>query len=214
MRPAALFDFDGTLCRGDSAAPFVWFVLRRHPRSLAGLPLLAAMLPFYGLGRVSKKTIKTAMLGLLGRVPAAKRNELAERFFVEVIEPRLFRQGLERLAWHRTRGDFLVLATASVDFYMQEVQRRLGFDALVATRSELEPAPRVVGENCWGEEKVRRLRGEGFFGEVDWEASWAYSDHASDEPILRLCGNRMAINPHRPLRRLARREGWAVARWR
>lgn len=213
MRAAALFDFDGTLCRGDSAAPFVWFVLRRHPRSLVGLPPLAALLPLYGLGRVSKKTIKTAMLGLLRWIPAEKQAELAESFFFEVLEPRLFRQGLERLAWHQARGDLLVLATASVDFYMEEVRRRLGFDILVATVGRLAPLPHIVGENCWGEEKVRRLQREEFFAQVDWAASWAYSDHASDEPMLRLCGNRLVVNPHRPLRRLAQREGWPMVSW-
>lgn len=154
------------------------------------------------------------MLGLLSLVPAAERERLAREFFRRVLEPRLFRQGAERVAWHRSRQDLLIIATASVDFYMEEVRRRLGFDVLIATRAVLEPEPRIEGENCWGEEKVRRLRRLDFFDDIDWASSWAYSDHVSDEPILRLCANRLAVNPHRPLRRLARREGWAEESWR
>ena len=47
----------------------------------------------------------------------------------------------------------------------------------------------------------------------DLEASWAYSDSASDMPMLELVGNAVAVNPDAPLLEVARREGWKVMRF-
>lgn len=208
-----LFDFDGTLARGDSALPFVLFVLRRYPRAIAEFPLLAAMAPGYGLGLISKKRIKSAMLKLLRHVPPGEREQLAADFHDRVIRPRYFAKGLERLRWHRHQGHTLIMATASVDFYMQHVAEQLDFDILVATRAAIEPVPTVIGANCYGREKVERLKQLELFDQTDWANSWAYSDHLSDLPILELCGNRLATTPSRALRRHAASRGWPLADW-
>jgi len=71
----------------------------------------------------------------------------------------------------------------------------VSFDVLVATRTDGKAPPAVAGANCWGNEKVRRLRQETFFSEVDWSESFAYSDHVSDAPLLELCGHPLAVNP-------------------
>lgn len=211
---AALFDFDGTLARGDSAAPFAMFLLRHRPGGVLHLPRLSALLAGYAAGWVSKKRMKTAMLRLLGSSTQERREALAELFFRQVLQPRLLARGLERVAWHRRQGHLLVLATASVDVYMEVSRRELGFDVLVATRTDGQAPPAVAGANCWGEEKVKRLRQEAFFSEIDWAESFAYSDHVSDAPLLELCGHPLAVNPHRPLRHLAGARGWPVAYWR
>ncbi|RLB59561.1 MAG: hypothetical protein DRI34_01480 [Deltaproteobacteria bacterium] len=211
---AALFDFDGTLARGDSAAPFALFVLRHRPGGILHLPWLSLLLAGYAAGRVSKKHMKTAMLSLLANSDRERIERLAEDFWKRVLQPRLFAQGLQRVAWHRQQGHLLVLATASVDVYMEVARRELDFDVLVATRTDGATPPAVTGDNCYGEEKVSRLRQEQFFPEVDWSASFAYSDHVSDAPLLELCGHQLAVNPHRPLKHLAGSKGWPVAYWR
>jgi hypothetical protein len=48
---------------------------------------------------------------------------------------------------------------------------------------------------------------------VDLAASWAYSDSASDLPMLRAVGNPVAVNPDEELARIARGEGWRVMRF-
>lgn len=208
-----LFDFDGTLARGDSALPFILFVLRHYPRALAEFPLLAALAPGYGLGLVTKKRIKNAMLKILRHVPPSEREALVRDFHERVVRPRYFADGLERVRWHRQQGHKLIMATASVDFYMKNIARHLGFDVLVATRTAIEPVPTVMGANCYGQEKVKRLRELDLYQQTDWVNSWAYSDHLSDRPILELCGKRMATTPSRALRRYAKRLGWQVVDW-
>ncbi len=208
-----LFDFDGTLARGDSALPFALFTLRKHPRALIEMPWLASLVTPYGMGLVSKKRIKNALLKLLRQVPPGDRDRLVEDFHREVLQPRYLQSGLERVQWHRQQGHLLILATASVDTYMERVRQQLGFDVLVATRTTLEPVPTIVGANCWGEEKVRRLQQLSNFADIDWDRSWAYSDHLSDRPIMQLCGHRLATTPTRALHRYARQQGWPIVDW-
>ena len=56
---------------------------------------------------------------------------------------------------------------------------------------------------------------QGFAAEhnIDLDASWAYSDSASDLPMLRAVGNAVVVNPDGALLEVARAEGWRVMRF-
>jgi phosphoserine phosphatase len=45
------------------------------------------------------------------------------------------------------------------------------------------------------------------------DESWAYSDSASDLPMLRAVGHAVVVNPDAELTRAAREEGWDVMRF-
>ena len=49
--------------------------------------------------------------------------------------------------------------------------------------------------------------------EIDLPESWAYSDSASDLPMLRAVGNPVAVNPDPELARIAAQQGWRVMRF-
>ena len=48
---------------------------------------------------------------------------------------------------------------------------------------------------------------------IDMAASWAYSDSASDLPMLRAVGNPVVVNPDHALLEVARAEDWRVMRF-
>ena len=48
---------------------------------------------------------------------------------------------------------------------------------------------------------------------IDLSESWAYSDSASDLPMLRAVGHPVAVNPDAELEKVARREGWEILRF-
>ena len=54
----------------------------------------------------------------------------------------------------------------------------------------------MVGENCKGKEKVRRLKEylQEHNIEVDYKNSYMFSDSLSDKPLLDLVGNGYLIN--------------------
>jgi hypothetical protein len=49
--------------------------------------------------------------------------------------------------------------------------------------------------------------------EIDMDASYAYSDSASDLPMLRSVGHAVVVNPDADLLEIARAEGWQVMRF-
>ena len=65
----------------------------------------------------------------------------------------------------------------------------------------------------YGEGKVAAMRRFADEHEIDLPESWAYSDSASDLPMLRLVGNPVAVNPDPELARIAADRGWRVLRF-
>jgi len=211
--PAALFDYDGTMIHGDSLRLLLEFTVRRFPRGAGALAALAAAAVPYLLGRCSRAELKVLALGALRHVPREERRRFFREFHDTTLRPRLRPEAARRLEWHRGQSHLLVIVSASVDLYLTEVARGLRIDHLICSRAVLDPAPALLGPNCRGEEKVRRVEAAAFARTLPWEDCWAYGDSLADSPILERCGHPVAVNPSRSLRRKAAASGWTVARW-
>ncbi|HSA20812.1 MAG TPA: HAD-IB family phosphatase, partial [Myxococcota bacterium] len=153
-RPAALFDFDGTLTRRDTMLGFMLHLLRQQPGAARALGPALRRLPAYLAGRAGKADMKALLLRAFVRLPAEAREPLVRRFHDAFLAPRYLAGGVERVAWHRRQGHLLVLASASVELYLRPVAEALGFDHLLATRMQLDDPPRPLGANCYEREKV------------------------------------------------------------
>lgn len=184
-RVVAAFDFDGTLCAGDSLLRFIGLA--------AGRRRLAKALLFHGprvalatVARVGSRDaakaafVRTAMRGLdAGGVARAGESFAAE------LHDRLRSAAVERVRWHQARGDQVVLISASLCVYLDPLARLLGLDAVLATSLEVGTdgclTGRLDGANVRAAEKVRRLQGwlQGAICEI-----WAYGDSAGDRELL------------------------------
>ena len=125
-----------------------------------------------------------------------------------------------RIAADKAAGYRLVMATASYAFYARAIAARLGFDDVIATESEHDPAgaltSRIAGENVYGAAKLRAVEawmGRAGLARDDCSVRF-YSDHVSDAPVLEWADEPFAVNAHGPLRALARARGWPVLDWR
>ena len=65
----------------------------------------------------------------------------------------------------------------------------------------------------YGEGKLEGMRGFADAHDIDLAESWAYSDSASDLPMLRAVGNAVVVNPDDRAAEVARAEGWRVMRF-
>ena len=87
-------------------------------------------------------------------------------------------------------------------------------DGNAAGRSRTASTPAAsTGPFAYGEGKAERLREFARRAGIDLEQSWAYSDAASDLPMLEAVGHPVAVNPDAALAEVARREGWEVLRF-
>ena len=72
---------------------------------------------------------------------------------------------------------------------------------------------RTTGPFVYGEEKARAIEQLAEREGIDLEQSYAYSDSASDLPMLRIVGHPVAVNPDSDLAKAAREERWEVLRF-
>lgn len=179
----AAFDFDGTITRGDTLLPFLRRLCggRAVARALARLPGGV----IFGR-RFDREAAKVALLSRLLRGRAvADVEEAAERYADDVVRTFLRPEVVERLEWHRDRGDRVVVVSASPEIVVGAVVRRLGVDIVLATRLEVDDegrlTGRLVGMNVRGAEKVARLRAH--LGDEQVEV-WAYGDSSGDRELL------------------------------
>lgn len=185
--PVALFDFDGTLTTGDTLMPFLRFVVGT-PVYYSKLLMLSPVLAGYLAGVVRNDIAKQIVLrGYLGGYPVDRLVEQGDAFSERVI-PRMERpQGMERLAWHQQQGHRCILVSASLDIYLQRWASERGI--ALALTSSLQVSDnglvqgRLQGANCFGEEKVSRVRQA--LADSSPEKIYAYGDTPGDMPMLR-----------------------------
>ena len=197
-RALALFDFDGTLIKGDSIIAFIRLALRLNAFSRWEYGAICFSSLKYVLGLSQAGKAKERALRFLTRLSPDRKMALEMAFAHECLLPKVFPEGRKEIERHKKEGRLLVLLSASTENYMQHIAPALGFDVLLCT--PLSDSG-VLGENCKGEEKVRRL--EAWLKENEIEAdfaqSFAYGDSLSDLPMLQLAGHPLLVNPHKKL---------------
>lgn len=182
----ALFDFDGTLTTRETFPDFMRFAVAPL-RLMLGQVLLAPVVLGYRRGWVSGDFTRASVVqvGLRG-VPAERLANQGEAFAHEVLPGLLRPEAMARLAWHRARGDRIVVVSGGLDVYLAPWCRLHGVELLC---SKLEARDgrmtgRYAGAQCVGEEKVRRVRAlcdpDGF------NAVHAYGDTHEDHAMLAL----------------------------
>jgi HAD superfamily phosphoserine phosphatase-like hydrolase len=139
---------------------------------------------------------------------------LCEKFVTDTIRERCFAEALATIRRHREAGHYLVLMSASVDFYVPEFGRQLGFDHVVCTGVRFD-GERLEGSlttaNRRGEEKARCF--SALVAERKDPDTFAYGNAASDLPHLRLARHGVLVNGSVGARRLAASLGVVSVDW-
>jgi phosphatidylglycerophosphatase C len=186
----ALFDFDGTITTRGAYPEFVRLAVRPL-RRVAGGVMLAPMIAGYRCGLVAEPAIRriVSRVGFRGDDPVRVRG-LGARYAACGIPPLLRPVAVDRIGWHKARGDRVVVVSASLDAYLEPWCRAQGLE-LICT--ELETANgrltgRYRGGDCCGEEKARRIRRR--YALEDYGTIYAYGDTEEDRPMLDLAHRR------------------------
>jgi len=181
----AAFDFDGTITRRDSTIAFCAAMVR-PARLASGLLLRAPGLVGLGLGLVPRERAKEALLGAFFH--GVEERELRRRAAVWALRelPRLVQPAaLARIQWHQSRGHRVVLASASLELFLEPWARAVGILDVLATRLEVRDGRltgRLDGGNCYGQVKVDRLRD--LLGDLACVELYAYGDSRGDREML------------------------------
>jgi HAD superfamily hydrolase (TIGR01490 family) len=217
QRRAAIFDFDGTLIRGDSQAMEVIRRLRHHHRpalfAFRLIPIMTLGL-LAGSGLVSQHAQNQAYLKTYRGSKAVDLGKQAEELFQKKIRRAFMPHILNIMATHRRAGDAIVIVSATPNHIMAPVAIYLKPDFLTCTRLETDRfgrcTGRPIGAICIGAEKAKRIRDLAACHHLDLAAAHAYSDHHVDLPMLTSVGQPHVVNPSKQLENTAQKHGWPI----
>ena len=153
QKPYALFDFDGTLIRGDSIVRFVRYAHARGLIGAGGLLRAALWAAAYGLHLTTAERAKRESLSFLAGREQGGVEALGRAFCREELLPRLYPQGVEELRRRHAEGAEVLLVTASPSFYLEALKEELPIQRIIGTRMHVENGVYtglIAGENCRG----------------------------------------------------------------
>ncbi|HEX8641750.1 MAG TPA: HAD-IB family phosphatase [Allosphingosinicella sp.] len=222
--PAAavsVFDLDRTLTRrGTFTAFLLYAAARRAPWRLLLAPAAAYHFARHAAGGTSRKALKERLQRLfLGeRVPRREIAAIAADYAARLRRRGFYRQGLKQIEQERRQGRRVLLATAANAFYAEAIARELGVEEIVCTRSAWDGdhlLARIDGPNCYGEDKLELLRAHLERPEAPRSTIHVrfFSDHSSDECLMRWADQAFVVNPQRRFRAYAGEMGWPVLSW-
>lgn len=176
-----IYDFDGTIVPFDSGSLFAVYCLLHYPYLFLLLPFAAPVLLI-------------ALLLMLMKIISFTDFKKLCFLFVPFIPLKKAVNGFwnkhenEVHKWFADRKRYAVVISASPDFLLEEIQKRLGFEKLICTRHNRKTGA-IIGENCRDEEKVKRLYLE--FDKNEIHVIDVYSDSLKhDGPIFSLANGK------------------------
>ena len=152
-RGVAIFDLDGTLTRRDTLVPYLRFALRRHPERRARLAAVPGIVLRFVVDRDRGRLKGELIRALLGGLSHAEIYEITQTFLDQKLIGLLHPTAVSAIEAHRNAGDWLVMLTASTEFYVRELGSRLGFDQVICTEVRWD------GERLDGRLKTANRRG-------------------------------------------------------
>jgi HAD superfamily hydrolase (TIGR01490 family) len=133
------------------------------------------------------------------------------------VLPRIYPGMLELAHAHQDEGRRAYIATAASRELAEILAHVLALDGGIGSQfSDIQDGVytgRPAGLFIYGEGKAEAIRQLAAREGIDLAESYAYSDSASDLPMLRAVGHPVVVNPDRELLQVARQEGWAVLRF-
>jgi HAD superfamily hydrolase (TIGR01490 family) len=215
---AAFFDLDRTLMAGSSAYHFgraLYKAGRLSRRQLArdGLEQLR-----FRVRGSTDEAVHALMDRIMDGIKGRRVTDLARLVpdTLAGILPRVYPQMIEVVREHQDAGRPCYIVSAASNEMVETLAGVLAMEGGIGTRSEIRDGVytgRLGGPFAYGEGKARALREFADEEGIELSASWAYSDSASDLPMLEAVGHPVAVNPDAELAEVARREGWDVLRF-
>ena len=215
----AFFDLDRTLMSGSSGAAFGRAAYR------AGLVSRGQVLRWgvdhlrfrlRGASDQDTDALVEQVNALLRGVPARTLRRMLPDL-LEAILPRIYPQMIAEVRAHQDAGRPAFIVSAASNGVVELLARVLDMDGGIGTRYEVDAddlyTGQLIGGLNYGELKVEPMRRFAVDHEIDLDVSFAYSDSASDLPMLELVGNPIAVNPDSELARISRERGWRVMRF-
>ncbi len=218
-RGAAFFDLDKTLMQGSSAFQFARAARRAglmSRRQLASDALANVMFRLRGASDAESLALRDRLAASLAGVRVRDLERLRVPVLARIL-PRLYPQMLRVAYDHQDEGRPAFIVTAAARELADSLANAMAFDGAIGSHfSDVDEHGvfngQATGAFLYGRAKADAIRELAARHGYDLAASYAYSDSASDVPMLEAVGHAVVVNPDTQLLRLAREHGWEVVR--
>lgn len=197
MKKAIIYDFDKTIYSKETSMAFMFFFLKRH-RSFIPKFILNLTIILFNIKDLKK--VKNIFFSIFKGMDIENDINLFWEKEMKNIYPYFF----EEIKENRKDADLLILISASPDFLLEPIYKKLGFDILISTKYSNFT---LIGKNCKKDEKLKRLNELGSFDVLCF-----YSDSLSDLPLFNIAKKKISINKGNKVLGLPKKNGW-LDRW-
>ena len=199
MEKLAIFDIDYTITRKETLMEFFKYLVSKDIKNIKFLPRALYSGLMYGIKVYDEKRVKECFLKFIENIDEKELAILTKSFYDERLSTILYEDAVNMIKKLKNEGYMVILISASPEFYIKEFYAIKEVDLIIGTKFIFENGKfvrKMSGNNCKGEEKVKRL--EKVLKEknikADFKNSYMFSDSLSDKPLLDLVGNSYLIN--------------------
>lgn len=217
QRTAAIFDVDDSLVDGNAGTIFTWYLATE--RLLRGDQRQKLRRALYDFAR--RRLTEADMVALASRCHIGLRADLlrdhARRCFERHIQKRITADGMRTVQNHLLRGHYVILASGSPQFIVDEVARFLRVHSAIGSRAIIREGimtDELIPPVSFREGKRERVRAQCEQLGIELGRSWLYSDSVADTPLFERVGHPVVVNPKASFRQEAGRRGWEILEWR
>jgi HAD superfamily hydrolase (TIGR01490 family) len=216
---AAFFDLDKTVIAKASIMAFARDFRREGLLTRRTMAKgLWTQVVYVHLGASSKKLarVRQSVLAVTRGWDQAQVRQVVDDKLTSAIDPITYVEARQLIDEHRRAGRQVYLVSAAPAEIVEPLARHFGAHEALASVARVGADGRYTGElerYAYGAEKAALIRHLASRDGLDLAASFAYSDSATDVPMLETVGHPVAVNPDRALRRIAQLRGWEIARF-
>lgn len=165
MKKIDVYDFDKTLYKKDSTIQFYIYCLKKDKNLIKYLPIQILNFILYKFKIIEKKKFKEKFFIFLKSINGIEK--YIDEFW-NLNEKYIRKELLEQ------SNNKKYVISASPEFLLEKICQKIGINKLIASKVDKNTG-RFFSENCYGEEKVKRLKEE-----RDFEIENFYTDSKSD----------------------------------
>ena len=191
---AAFFDLDKTVIDRASIAAFGRPFMKGgliNRRVVARAAISQLIYLHFGADEERLARVRESMLALTKGWDRSQVRDIVRETLLETIEPIMYAEALELMELHRAAGHRVYLVSASPEEIVLPLTEMLGVDGAICSQGEVDDEGRYTGRMAfyaYGPEKATAMRALAERTGIDLAASSAYSDSATDLPMLEAVG--------------------------
>jgi HAD superfamily hydrolase (TIGR01490 family) len=216
-RTAAIFDVDDSLLDGNAGTIFTWYLYNQklmRPEVRSRIPRI-----IYEYARNRLTELDMVEVGSKSQegIRADELKAHAHACFEKHLRKRITNGAIRLIRKHLLSGHFVLIASGSPQYIVDEVGTHLRVHLAVGTRTKIvdgRATDQILPPVVFKEGKRAAVEAVADRFDLDLGKSWLYSDSSADVPLFETVGNAVVVNPKAPFRALAEKRGWDVVEWK